>query len=376
MKKTFILAPDSFKGTLSAPEVCRIQQEVIHSVSPESEVMSLYMADGGEGMVQAFRKILGGKIVAVPVSDPLGGTVEAEYLMLEDNTAVIEMSAAAGLPLVLGRENPMDTTTFGVGELILHAAAQGAKKILLGLGGSSTNDCGIGMASALGFRFLDKDGSDVEPLARNLGLIDRIVPPVQFSLPPVLAACDVNNPLLGPTGATYTFAPQKGATAEMLERLENGMTRFSAVLAAFCGSGALADIPGTGAAGGMGAACIGFLKGRLVPGAELLLDAAGFDTLLGKADYVITGEGRIDWQSANGKVVGTVAQHCKKAHVPCIALCGSIGKQSEQLYDCGVSAIFSATQGPCSFEEIMKTAPKDLEQVTRAVIRTLFIDQL
>lgn len=238
------------------------------------------------------------------MSGPLGDTVEACYGLLPDGGAVVEMAAAAGLPLVQGREDPLNATTRGVGELLLDAAGRGARSILLGLGGSCTNDCGIGMAAALGFRFLDGAGAEVEPLAKNLGRIAEILPPAENRLPPIRAACDVTNPLLGPRGATYTFGPQKGADGPALEALEEGMTSFARVLARYAGVEDV-QIPGAGAAGGLGAAVIFLLGGTLTPGAELLLDQAGFDGLLEGADLVITGEGRMDGQSAAGKVPGT-----------------------------------------------------------------------
>ena len=203
--KRIILAPDSFKGTLSAREVCRVEARAIRRLCPGAEVVELPMADGGEGLVDACCRLTGGTQTTVRVSGPLGDTVEACYGLLPDGGAVVEMAAAAGLPLVQGREDPLNATTRGVGELLLDAAGRGARSILLGLGGSCTNDCGIGMAAALGFRFLDGAGAEVEPLAKNLGRIAEILPPAENRLPPIRAACDVTNPLLGPRGATYTF---------------------------------------------------------------------------------------------------------------------------------------------------------------------------
>ena len=368
--KRFLLAPDSFKGTLSAQEVCAIEAAVIRKHIPDAVIRAIPMADGGEGMVESYLGIMGGRRVTVPVTGPLGGTVDAVYGVLPDGSAVMEMAAAAGLPLVAGRENPLETSTYGVGELLLHAARSGIRKILLGIGGSCTNDCGIGMAAALGFRFLDDRGNPVEPLAKNLGLIEEIVPPECLPELDLRVACDVDNPLLGEHGATYTFGPQKGADAEMLVLLEAGMAHFAQVLTQFCGI-PVADLPGSGAAGGLGAALRAFLGGRLMPGAELLLDSVGFDELLKEADIVLTGEGRIDWQSAHGKVPGTVGLRCKAAGVPCAALCGSVGKGADALYDCGISAIFSAVQGVCTFEAVRETSAASLEFLADAVLRLL-----
>ena len=370
--KTFILAPDSFKGTLSADEVCQIESAVIRRYVPDARIHTIPMSDGGEGMVEAYLHAIGGQRITVPVTGPLGGTVDAEYGLLPDGSAVIEMASAAGLSLAAGRPDPLYASTFGVGQLLLNAASRGIRRILLGLGGSATNDCGIGMAAALGFQFFGADGCPVAPHAVNLGKICRIQEPEHLPALEVAAACDVSTPLLGPSGATYTFGPQKGADPATLDLLEAGMSRFVQVLTEHYGvSGA--DVAGAGAAGGMGTAVLRFLGGTLKPGIELLLDAVHFDELAGAADMVFTGEGCIDWQSAQGKVPMGVGLRCKRAGVPCIALCGSAGKGAETLYDCGIHAIFTAIQQTSTFDEIQKTGRTDLEFLTDAVLRTLFI---
>ena len=291
--KRIILAPDSFKGTLSAREVCRVEARAIRRLCPGAEVVELPMADGGEGLVDACCRLTGGTQTTVRVSGPLGDTVEACYGLLPDGGAVVEMAAAAGLPLVQGREDPLNATTRGVGELLLDAAGR---------------------------------------------------------------------------GATYTFGPQKGADGPALEALEEGMTSFARVLARYAGVEDV-QIPGAGAAGGLGAAVIFLLGGTLTPGAELLLDQAGFDGLLEGADLVITGEGRMDGQSAAGKVPGAVAARCRRAGVPCLALCGSVGDGAEILYGQGITAIFSAVRGAADFAAIQRRAGKDLEFLTEAAIR-------
>lgn len=368
--KKIILAPDSFKGTLSARAVCDIEESVLRSHLPEAEIHAIPMADGGEGMVESYLNIIGGERITAAVSGPLGDTVDAAYGILPDGSAVMEMAAAAGLPLVEGRKNPLQTSSYGVGELLAHAQKRGVKKILMGLGGSCTNDCGIGMASALGYRFEDSVGAAVEPLAMNLERIERIVAPAALPDMEIVAACDVDNPLLGKNGATYTFGPQKGADDAMLARLEAGMTHFEQVLREYCGTAA-ADIPGAGAAGGMGAAVLLLLHGTLKSGIELLLDSVHFDDLVRDADMVFTGEGRIDWQSAHGKVPMGVGLRCKRAGVPCVALCGSIGKDAQAVYDCGITSIFSAVKGVTTFEEIQKTGGEDLRFLTDAAVRLL-----
>lgn len=368
--KKIILAPDSFKGSLDAAQVCSIEAQAIRRHFPDAEIHAIPMADGGEGMVDAYLKISGGERVRAQVSAPLGGTVTAEYGILPNGYVVMEMAAAAGLPLVQGKTDPLHTSTYGVGEMLLHAAKRGAEKVLLGLGGSCTNDCGIGMAAALGFRFLDEAGQAVEPLACNLGTIRKIVAPERLPRLELMAACDVDNPLLGQRGATYTYGPQKGADAQMLSQLEAGMTSFAKVLEEFSGR-PVAFCPGAGAAGGMGAMVLGLLGGKLMPGAQLLLESVGFDGLLEGADMVFTGEGRMDWQSAFGKVPGQVAARCKAKNVPCIALCGSTGKDAHTLYDHGITAIFTTVNGAATFEQIQKTAAQDLEFLTDSVLRLM-----
>ena len=338
MKKV-ILAPDSFKGTLSAREVCAIEAEAVRRVLPEAEAVCLPLSDGGEGLVEAVLGIVPGERRRAEVRGPFGEPVEAAYGVLPDGTAVLEMAAAAGLPLAGNRLRPLEASTFGVGQLLVRAAEDGAGRILLGLGGSCTNDCGIGMAAALGYRFLDESGAEVPPLAKNLGKIRRMVRPETPLGVELLAACDVDSPLLGERGATYTFGPQKGADAEALALLEAGMASFARVLEDFCGWDA-ASLPGAGAAGGLGA-MLAALGARLTPGAELVLESAGFDGLL------------------------------RGAGVPCAALCGSIGPGAEALYGCGLTAMFSAVRGCGTFEEVRRSAAEDLGALTENVLRLL-----
>lgn len=368
--KHILLAPDSFKGTLRAEEICDVEAAVILRHIPDAVIHSIPMADGGEGLVGSYLKVLGGERVHVTVSGPLGAPVDAVYGILPDGSAVIEMAAAAGLPLMGTRRDPLHATTYGVGELILDAASKGISHMLLGLGGSATNDCGIGMAAALGFRFLDANGKPLEPLAMNLKHIAAIQDPDALPQMTISAACDVDNPLLGSNGATYTFGPQKGVTPALLPELEAGMSHFADVLASHYGYSP-AEIPGAGAAGGLGAAVLLMLGGTLKSGIDLLLDASHFDELLAEADLVLTGEGRADWQSAHGKVPMGVGMRCKKANVPCVALCGSIGTGADALYDCGITAIFNSVKGPGTFEEIAQTSREDLEFLTDSVMRLL-----
>lgn len=366
----FILAPDSFKGTLEAEEICRIESGIIKGMYPEAEVLSIPMADGGEGITNAYLNIFGGKKRWVEVASPISGRHNAYYGILPDGSAIMEMAQAAGLPLAGDSRNPLYATTYGVGEMLLDAKKQGVKKILLGIGGSATNDCGIGMAAALGYKFLDEEGQPVEALAANLGKIAKILAPETALDLDISVACDVSNPLLGPNGATYTFGPQKGADEEMLAVLEEGMTHYAAVLEGFCGK-EVSTVPGSGAAGGLGAMLWAMLGAKLLPGAEMLLSAARFDEELKNADYVITGEGRIDWQSAYGKVPGTIAAHCAKAKVPCIAICGSAGKDADSLLTKGISEIYTTAGERGSFEEIALHAEEDLKNTAETVFGAL-----
>lgn len=323
-------------------------------------------------MVNAFLRICGGERITVRVAGPFGEPREADYGILPGGRAVLEMAACAGLPLVEGRKDPDRASTYGVGQMILHAMGRGVKEIILGLGGSATNDCGVGMASALGYRFLDGAGKPLEPLALNMGRIARIEAPASRPELEVTVACDVDNPLYGPAGATYTFGRQKGAQGEVAARLDAGLENMAALMARDLGAD-VADMPGAGAAGGMGAGSAAFLRGRLMPGIELLLDAAGFDQALREADMVFTGEGRIDWQSARGKAPVGVARRCRKAGVPCVALCGSIGKGAEAVYEEGITAFFSSMPGIGAPEDVKRTCREDMRLLTDAVLRLLLL---
>ena len=363
--RRILLAPDSFKGTMSAQTVCQVEREALLEVLPGAEILSLPLADGGEGLTEACLALLGGERVPVTVTGPLGRPVEACYGRLPDGTAVIEMAAAAGLPLAGGVLDPLRATTYGVGELIAHAAGAGAERILLGLGGSATNDMGVGMAAALGWRFYDRAGEPVEPLACHLGRIAaarREGPALPLQ---VTAACDVDNPLCGPQGAAAVFGPQKGVTPELAGPLDRDMAHLAGVLEAQ-GGRPLRDVPGAGAAGGLGAGVLFFLDGSLRPGVELLLDAAGFDRLLEGTGLVITGEGRMDGQSARGKVPAGVARRCAAAGVPCLALCGGLGEGAEAMYPLGITAMFSALRRPGAL-----ASPADLADLTRSAARLI-----
>lgn len=371
----FILAPDSFKGTMTADEVCDIWETAILHYKPTASIRRLPMADGGEGMVNAYLRILGGERFTARVSGPLGEPIDAEYGILPNGTAVLEMAACAGLPLVGEAKNPLIATTYGVGELLLYIEERGVQTALLGLGGSATNDCGIGMAAGIGYRFLDDHGNVVEPLAKNMTHIKHIQRPAKPLKLTVNAACDVDNPLYGPHGATYTFGRQKGAKDDALELLDAGLKNMAELMARDLGAD-IAALPGAGAAGGLGAGVAAFLNGRLLPGIELLLDAAGFDDMLHNTDCIFTGEGRIDWQSAHGKVPVGISRRAKAQGVPVLALCGSIGDGMEAVYPEGITAVFSAIRSIADFESIKNSAHEDMRLLTDAVMRLLCMERI
>lgn len=362
--KNILIAPDSFKGTLSAEQVCNIIGKAFEDEIGDVNTKKLPLADGGEGLCDCMKQICGGKTLSAEVSGVFGKKMQAEYLILPDNTAVIEMAACAGLPLAGSDKNPELATTKGVGELISHAISNGAKSILLGLGGSATNDCGIGMASALGYEFLDAVGNILEPIGKNLSKINKIKCPENKIPVPVFCACDVENPLYGESGAAYVFARQKGADDEMIARLDEGLKNISEVIKRDLGKD-ISSLEGAGAAGGLGAGAVVFLYAKLQKGIELILDKSGFDNLLTDADLVITGEGRLDNQSVQGKVISGVAKRAVKKGVKVITICGCKGDGAEKALEIGVSEMYFSCNEPKPFEEILKTCEMDLYNAAR-----------
>lgn len=354
-----LIAPDSFKGTLTASEVCGIIGQAFAEIIKDVKITKLPAADGGEGLCACLQNIIGGELKSACVSGVFGEKTAAEYLLLPDKTAVIEMAACAGLPLAGDNKNPEKAVTHGVGELMLDALQNGAKSVLLGLGGSATNDFGVGMASALGWRFLDGAGDAVYPCGGSLGLIERIIPPEKPFPLPVTVACDVENPLYGENGAAFVFAPQKGADEAAVIRLDNGLRHIARIVQRDVGAD-VAAIKGSGAAGGMGGGAVAFLGAELKKGIDIILDAAGFDEKAAQADLIITGEGRLDSQSVNGKVISGIAQRAAKHNKKVIAICGSKGDGAEEIRKLGVSELYFATKMPKSFDEIKITCKQDL----------------
>lgn len=358
-----LIAPDSFKGTLSAAEVCDIIGQAYADTIKDIKITKLPAADGGEGLCVCLHKIRGGELRTARVSGVFGEKMTAEYLMLGDNTAVIEMAACSGLPLAGDKKNPEKTTTVGVGELMLNAKENGAKCVLLGLGGSATNDFGIGTASALGWNFLDMQGNSVYPCGENLSRIERIIPPEKpFDLP-VTVACDVENPLYGESGAAFVFAPQKGADEAMVKRLDSGLHHIAEIAKRDLDIDVSA-IKGSGAAGGMGGGAVAFLGAELKKGIDIILDAADFDEKAADADLIITGEGRLDFQSVNGKVISGVALRAAKHNKKVIAICGSKGAGAEEIKKLGVSELYFSCNSAKPFDEIVKTCREDLYNIS------------
>lgn len=369
-----LLVPDSFKGTLSSRQVCQVMAGQLRRFFPQAQVKSIPVADGGEGSVEAFLAAAGGERRTRTVTGPFGEPVEAFYGILGDGrTAVIEMAACAGLPLAEGRLNPERATTYGVGELLLAAKEAGCTKAILGLGGSCTNDGGVGAAAALGAKFTRADGAAFIPTGGTLGEIAALdVSPVAQALQgmELTAMCDIDNPLYGEAGAAAVFAPQKGADAAMVARLDAGLRHLGQVSARCLGRD-FSHLPGTGAAGGLGFGMAAFCGAQLRMGIDAVLDAVGFDSLLPGTDVVFTGEGKIDSQSARGKVVSGVAARCRKAGVPVVAVVGQIGQGFEEMYQQGLTAVFSINRAAQPFAESRFHAGENLALTMENIARLL-----
>lgn len=374
--QNFILVPDSFKGTLSAIEVCNIMKSSIKNLYEDANIISVPVADGGEGTVDAFLYALGGEKKSVWVSDAFNEQkILAHYAMLKDDIAIIEMATCAGLPLVKNRLEPDKTTTFGVGELIIDAINSGAKKIILGLGGSATNDGGCGMASALGVKFKDEQDQEFIPTGGTLSQIYKIdmnniyskIKDVEF-----ISMCDVDNPLCGRLGASAVFAPQKGADEDMVKLLDEGLAHLAKIIKRDLHI-EVKDIKGAGAAGGLGAGSIVFLQSKLTKGIDVILDTINFDELVSKADIVFTGEGKFDSQSLHGKVVMGVANRSQKYKTPVIVVTGAIGENIQEAYNKGITAIFSINKEPMEFSKSALKSKENMILTMENILRLLKI---
>lgn len=358
-----VLIPDSFKGTLSSVEVCRVLRGCVERRLPGCEVRAIPVADGGEGSVDAFLAALGGEKVHARVAGPFFEPVESFYGLTDGGkTAIVEMAACAGLPLAGERRDPALTTTYGVGELIALAVEGGARKIILGLGGSATNDAGCGAAAAMGVRFFDRTGTPFVPTGGTLGEVERIdVSAARERLRGVeiTAMCDIDNPMYGENGAAYVFAPQKGAGPEQVRALDAGLRRLAGVMRRELGMD-FAELPGAGAAGAMGAGVTAFLGASLQSGIESVLNAVDFDRAAADADLIFTGEGRLDSQSLRGKVVIGVARRAKRLGKRVIAIVGGAEGELEAAYAEGVTAVFTTNRLP---EPLSRSAPRAAENL-------------
>jgi glycerate 2-kinase len=371
-----VLAPDSYKGSLTAKQACEAMEEGIRKVLPDAEIVKIPMADGGEGTVQSLVDATSGTFHTVEVTGPLGQKVKASYGVLGDKeTAVLEMAEASGLYLIpTEKRNPMLSTTYGTGELIKSALDEGCRKFIIGIGGSATNDGGMGMAQALGVKFLDERGNSLPFGGGNLRDLfeinmDDMDPRIQESQ--FFIACDVDNPLCGPQGASFIFGPQKGETPEMVQQLDDGLAHFAEIISRDLGK-FVADLPGAGAAGGLGAGLVAFLAANLKRGIEIVTETVKLKEQLQGVDLLFTGEGQCDGQTIRGKTPFGVAKIAKQAGVPVVFIVGRIGAGSEILYEYGIKSIFSMVDGPMTVEEAMGQAydllTKSAERIMRITI--------
>ena len=367
-----LVAPDSFKDSLSASEVSRIISEAISALIPSASIRKIPISDGGEGLLEALLTPLQGTLVSVSVKDPLHRTIEASYgLVDQGKTAIIEMATASGLELLsIEERNPLITSTYGTGELIKDALDKGCTKIIIGLGGSATNDGGMGMIKALGGLFLDQHQQEIEEgggalntlYSIDLSGLDKRLQHVE-----IICACDVSNPLTGTSGASYVYAKQKGASEDMLAVLDSNLNKYSTVVKKTLKKD-LKNIPGTGAAGGTAMGLLAFLDATLTPGIDLITELLHLEKYIKEAQLVVTGEGKIDAQTLHGKTIMGIASLAKKHSVPVLVFTGSIGHGISEIYDQGVTAIFSIVNKPMSLE----TAIKNATQLLHASVTNVF----
>ncbi len=373
-----LIAPDKFKGSLSAPDVASAIARGLRSVSADLQIDEAPMADGGEGTVEALVSATTGQLIKCRVQGPLGDPVQAVLGLLgSGKTAVIEMAAASGLVLLEpDRRNPLHASTFGTGELVLAALDAGVRKIILGIGGSATNDGGAGLARALGYRLLNEQGDDLEPGGGQLDRLARIDAThrdPRLDRVEIAVACDVNNPLTGPRGASRIFGPQKfppnrPPSPETIDQLDRNLAHLAEIIKRDLGVD-VASIPGSGAAGGLGGGLVAFAGGHLEPGINLVIDAVKLADRLKDVDLCLTGEGRLDGQTASGKTAVGVARLAHQCGVPTIALAGSIGEGAEDVRNEGISAYFSICEAPMTLDDAMKQAPRLLERASEQALR-------
>lgn len=368
-----VVAPQSLKGSLTAAETGRAMAEGVRAVYPQAEVCIVPVADGGEGTTQALVDATNGRLLEREVTGPLGEPVQALFGLLGDgHTAVIEMAASSGLPLVPPEQrDPRVTTTYGVGELVLAALDAGCSRLIIGIGGSATNDGGAGMAQALGARLVDSRGQTLPSGGAALATLARITldhMDARLRHCTFEVACDVNNPLCGPTGASAVYGPQKGATPEIVAQLDAALAHYAQIVERDLGP-AVCDVPGAGAAGGLGAGLLAFLHATLRPGAQIVLEAVHLEEQLRGADLVLTAEGRLDSQTAYGKSVGAVAALAKKYALPVFALAGGLGDDYREIYTLGIDGIAVLPSGPMNLAYAMAHAAQLLSEATERMLR-------
>lgn len=368
-----IVSPDSFKGSCSAIEVANSIEKAILSVDSTIEVVKMPVADGGEGTIDAITSCVPADIYELEVCGPMGEKAMAKYAVIDNGeTAVIEMAQASGLPMVpVGERNPLLATTYGTGQLMKDALNKGCKKMIIGIGGSATNDGGAGVLMALGASFKNAEGKELAlggGALADLAEIDLTEFDSRIFDAEITVACDVTNPLTGENGASYVYGPQKGATPEMVKELDAALAHFAKVSEEKLGED-YSNYPGTGAAGGLGFALIAYCKAKFAAGIDIVLNVSGFEKELQDADLVITGEGRIDGQSVQGKVLFGIGTRAKEQNVPVIAIGGAVRSDSEALLDHGITAMFSIANGPMTLDYAMENGPELIEQITKNVIR-------
>ncbi|MGW9528187.1 glycerate kinase family protein [Paenibacillus terrae] len=374
-EKTFVLAPDSFKESMTAKEVCIAMEKGLRKVYPAANYVHIPMADGGEGTVQSLVDATGGQLRYIEVTGPLGEPVTAAYGLLGDGTtAAIEMASASGIHLVnKDNKNPLKTTTYGTGELIRECLNQGIRKIIIGIGGSATNDGGTGMAEALGARFLDAKGNTLPRGGGSLGELASIdISSLDERLQQVqlIVACDVTNPLCGAHGASHVFGPQKGATPEMVQQLDANLAHYADVVKRQLGKD-VRDLPGAGAAGGLGAGLLIFTQAVLQKGIEIVIEYTGLKQKLANADIVFTGEGGIDFQTKFGKTPYGVAQAAKQSGKKVIAVAGYVGEGIDTLYQEGIDAVFGIVPGASELDKLLVEGPQNVERTCENIARLL-----
>lgn len=371
-----LIAPDKFRGSLEASEVCRAVEEGVKLAYPEALVQEIPLADGGEGTTEILTRYSKGRIIYVQTQDPLGRMMEAAYgLSADGNTAFIEMASASGLNLLRSEEhNPMLTSTYGTGLMLLDAIRNGALNIILGIGGSATTDGGIGMAAALGYRFLDENGEELTPIGGSLIKVkaidtSQVVHEIQGVN--VTVACDVTNELYGRNGAAYVYGPQKGATQQMVDLLDAGLMNLSKVATNTFGRD-VSIVPGSGAAGGLGAGCLWFLNAQLKEGVGIVMEQTKVEEAIQISDLVITGEGKVDEQTLSGKVVKGLAELCQKHNTPLAVVCGTLLISPEDIKQAGITYAVSVINKPMSLEEAQFNAFRLVKEATFNLVRLFF----